>query len=99
MSVNATSHSITLSKRLSRFVHRHRFAVVGLWIVVAVIAKLGSPTWESIASDGDFDQLPSSMSSVAAERLLDSAFPSQRARSQIVLVFARDEEPLGMPTN
>ncbi len=90
-----TSTSLSLSERLSRLVHRHRVSIVILWLAMAVVARVGAPSWESIAADGDFDQLPSGMSSVSAERLLDEAFPGQRARSQIVLVFARDEAPLG----
>ncbi len=81
----------TLGDRLARWVFRYRVPIVVLWIVAAVFAKLCSPDWKSIAYDGDFDYLPARMSSVAGDRLLDEAFPTQRSRSQIVLVIARSE--------
>jgi putative drug exporter of the RND superfamily len=77
------------SDRLAQCVLRHRVAIVVFWIVAAIVARAFSPDWKSIAFDGDFDYLPASMPSVAGERLLDAAFPTQRSRSQIVLVVAR----------
>lgn len=80
-----------LSDRLAQSVHRHRIAIVVFWVVAAIFARVFSPDWKSIAYDGDFDYLPASMPSVAGERLLDEAFPTQRSRSQIVLVVARNQ--------
>ena len=42
-----------------------------------------------MAYDGDFEYLPTKMSSVAGGQLLDEAFPDVRSRSQIVLVLGR----------
>jgi RND superfamily putative drug exporter len=84
----------TLGDQLARLVLRHRLLIVIAWIVAAVVAKLFAPQWNSIANDGDFEYLPAQMSSVAGDRLLDQAFPTQRSRSQIVLVISRDEAPL-----
>ncbi len=80
----------TLGDRLASLVVHNRLTIVVFWLVLAVIASLFSPDWKSIAYDGDFEYLPASMPSVAGTRLLDQAFPTQRSRSQIVLVVARD---------
>jgi len=88
----ASSRNVAnLGDKLARVVIRFRVAIVFGWIAAAVIAKTFAPSWKDIAYDGDFDYLPASMPSVAAERLLDEAFPTQRSRSQIVLIVSRDE--------
>ena len=53
-----------------------------------------APVWNDVAYDGDFEYLPTKMSSVAGGRLLDEAFPDVRSRSQIVLVLGRKEDDL-----
>ena len=47
------------------------------------------PPWSSVALDGDLDQLPADTTTARAARLNAEAFPDDRAKSQIVLVFAR----------
>jgi RND superfamily putative drug exporter len=84
----------SISDRLARMVVQYRLVIVVGWILLALFFRLVSPDWKSIAYDGDFDYLPASMSSVAGERLLDQAFPTQRSRSQVVLVISRDGEVL-----
>ena len=87
-----------MSERVAAFVFRHRIAIIVFWLVLAFITRAFSPDWKTIAYDGDFDYLPASMPSVAGERLLDRAFPSQRSRSQMVMVIARDTDA-AKPTN
>ena len=89
-----SANETPLGDKLSRFVFRFRVAIVLGWIIAAVFAKSFAPNWKDIAYDGDFDYLPASMPSVAAERLLDKAFPAQRSRSQIVLIISRDGSSL-----
>ena len=79
---------------MANWVLRHRVAIVLIWSMAALFAKIFAPDWNSIAYDGDFEYLPARMSSVAGDRLLDQAFPTQRSRSQIVLVISRDAMPL-----
>lgn len=68
----------------------HAALIVATWLLLAVLAKGISPSWKSVALDGDFDYLPSTQNSVAGGRLLDRAFKGTRARSEMVLVFAKD---------
>lgn len=68
--------------------------VLGFWIVAAVGLKIVAPAWESIAKDGDLEFLPANLPSRVGQRLLDEAFPTQRARSRMVVIVQRDEAPL-----
>lgn len=80
--------------RLGRAVARHWFAVILFWIALVVVVRATAPDWDTITHDGDLAYLPPSMPSVAGERLLASAFPDRRAKSQIVLLIARDGHEL-----
>ncbi|MDV6031061.1 MAG: MMPL family transporter [Phycisphaera sp. RhM] len=83
-----------LTKRLARFVtHRWRPVLV-FWIIATVVLFAIAPKWKDVAYDGDFEYLPDRMTTVAAARVLDEAFPGDRARSQIVIVLGRKETSL-----
>ncbi len=84
----------SISHRWSNAVNRRPWWVLSAWVVIAVVLRSFAPAWNDVAYDGDFDYLPSTMSSVAGGRLLDQAFPGERARSQIVLVLGRHETAL-----
>jgi RND superfamily putative drug exporter len=84
----------SLSHRWARVVTIRWRWVLLIWIVVAIAIRLVAPAWKDVAYDGDFEYLPAHMSSVAGGRLLDRAFPGERSRSQIVLVFGRDAAAL-----
>ncbi len=64
------------------------------WVVLAIGLKIVAPTWDQVALDGDFDYLPSESTSRRGLDLLQKAFPDEKAKSQIVLVFAREDTPL-----
>jgi putative drug exporter of the RND superfamily len=74
----------------ARLVGRYRLGIVVGWLLVAIGSRLLAPSWDQVAFDGDFDYLPATMSSVAGGRLLDEAFPGDRARSQVVLFLGRE---------
>jgi RND superfamily putative drug exporter len=80
-----------LGSALSRFVVGYWGWIIAFWLIAAIAARLGAPSWDSIAYDGDFDYLPAEMPSVAGAALLDRAFPKDRARSQIIILIARDK--------
>lgn len=80
--------------RLGQIVHDYRWAVIAAWVAVAVALRLAAPSWRSVAFDGDLDQLPQSTTYARASRLNAEAFPQDRAKSQIVLVFGRADRAL-----
>lgn len=82
---------------LGNWVNRHWLAILIGWLVLTVGLKLVAPSWEQVALDGDFDYLPSEATSRRGLDLLQQAFPDERAKSQIALVFARRDAPLSLP--
>lgn len=84
----------SFSHRWASAVTKHWAWILVAWVVVAVGLRTAAPKWNDVAYDGDFDYLPADMSSVAGGRLLDRAFPGERARSQIVLVLGRRDQKL-----
>ncbi|KAA5545553.1 MMPL family transporter [Roseiconus nitratireducens] len=84
----------SLTERHATFVtERWRGVLLG-WLIVTSFLVAVAPRWKDIAYDGDFEYLPPDMNTVAAARVLDEAFPGDRARSQIVLILARRDHPL-----
>jgi RND superfamily putative drug exporter len=80
--------------RLGQFCFDRRWAVIAAWVAAALALRLMAPRWEQVAFDGDLDQLPADTTTYRAARLNAEAFPDDRARSQLVLVFARSDAPL-----
>lgn len=78
-----------LPDRLARFVTTRWRLILISWLIASVALFVTAPKWKDIAYDGDFEYLPERMNTVAAGRILDEAFPGDRARSQIVLVLGR----------
>ena len=79
---------------LGRLVGRHRWWVFCGWLFVLVLLKMIAPAWEEVAIDGDLEHLPEDTTIVRGAELSARAFPEDRARSQIVLVFARKGQAL-----
>ena len=82
------------SHRWADMVTRQWPWILAAWLVVTVTIRMVAPAWKDIAYDGDFEYLPDNMSSVAAGRLMDEAFPGLRSRSEVVLILGRDGERL-----
>lgn len=78
----------------SRVVTRYWPAVIVAWIVIAASLRLAAPKWQDIAADGDLSFLPASVPSSQGLRALEAAFPGSVTRSQMVLVFANEEQEL-----
>ena len=81
---------------LGKFVARYWWLVISLWLVAVALVLSFAPSWNDVTYDGDLAYLPDYMPSVRAERILEEAFPYDRAKSQIVLVYARNDQPLGI---
>ncbi len=76
---------------LGKFVARRWLLVILLWTGAVIGLRLVAPRWDDVTHDGDFAYLPARMPSVAGERLMAEAFPQYRAKSQLVIVVAREE--------
>ena len=80
--------------RLGYVVARYWYAVLAIWLVIAVGAFQLVPLWDEVKHDGDLAYMPVAMPSVRAEKLLAAAFPGRRSKSKIVIVASRDERQL-----
>src|SRR5687768_1133789 len=80
--------------RLGNLIARNWIAIVLAWFALAVGLGLVAPRWNDITHDGDLAYLPSRMPSVVGERLMSTAFPTNRARSTIALIVERDAAAL-----
>lgn len=76
--------------RLGEFVARHWLAIIVAWVALVPAVRWIAPAWDSVTNDGDLAYLPAEMTTVRGERLMQQAFPHNRAKSQFVLVFERD---------
>ena len=88
--------------RLGAFVVCRWQYVLAAWTLVTALLMWISPSWDEITQDGDFAYLPSEMTSVQAEAVLQDAFTEERSKSQIaVIIFRREgaltEEDLAFP--
>ncbi len=79
---------------LSRLANRGAWWVIAGWLLLAVSLRLAAPAWDDVARDGDLDYLPADVTSQQGASLLRAAFPNERAKSQVVVIFARDSAPL-----
>ncbi len=79
---------------LGEFVSRHWLLTILFWIALVFFVRLVTPEWDSVTYDGDLAYMPSHMPSVQGEMLLEKAFPDGRAKSDIVVVVARDDGPI-----
>lgn len=80
--------------RLGNFVSRHWLLTILIWIVVVVVVRRNSPEWDAVTHDGDLAYMPARMPSVQGERLLEQAFPEGRAKSDVVVIIAREDHPI-----
>lgn len=79
---------------LGNFVTRRWYWVIAAWLVLLVVTQKVTPRWNEVTYDGDLAYMPSVMSSVRAERVLDQAFPRRRSKSEMLVVFSRTSEEL-----
>ncbi|NOY41020.1 MAG: MMPL family transporter [Planctomycetes bacterium] len=82
--------------RLGRAIDKRRWLVIAAWFFVAIVLKIVAPPWSEVAMDGDLQHLPDSTTVVRGAKLSAQAFPDDRAKSQIVLVFARHKKKLSI---
>ena len=81
---------------LGQSIVSHRWWFLGSWILALVLLRTSAPTWQSVAIDGDLKHLPADTTTVRGMQLNARAFPDDPAKSQIVLVFARADQPLSL---
>ena len=78
----------------SKVVTRYWPVVIVAWIALAVGLKSVAPRWNNIAADGDLAFLPDTVPSSMGLRALNDAFPGTVSRSQMVMVFANEQQEL-----
>lgn len=83
-----------LAERIASLINRYWAWMLIAWLALAIGLKLVAPSWDSIAKDGDLEYLPPSVPSLRGERLLQEAFPNEKAHSQVSIVLSRDGAPL-----
>ncbi len=79
---------------LGQWIDRCRWWVLVGWVAVVLLLNAVAPSWKSVAIDGDLEHLPADTTIVRGARLSAQAFPDDRAKSQMVLVFARYDQEL-----
>jgi RND superfamily putative drug exporter len=82
------------AERIASLINRHWMWLLIGWVVLAVGLKMAAPTWDAIAKDGDLEYLPANVPSLRGERLLQEAFPNEKAHSQVSIILSRDGEQL-----
>ena len=85
--------------RLTRTVTTRWRWVLFAWMALSLACFFAAPRWKDIAYDGDFEYLPARMNTVAATRVLNEAFPTDRSRSQIVMLLGREDDPISVEDN
>ncbi|MEZ6109764.1 MAG: MMPL family transporter [Pirellulaceae bacterium] len=93
------SFSVPIAYRmqtLAKFVSRRWWAVMLFWAVAVALLRGFAPAWDDVTHDGNLAFLPADRPSVIGEQWLEEAFPYDRAKSQIVIVVAREDRPLEM---
>ena len=68
--------------------------VIVFWMAVAIGLRMVAPSWNRIAQDGDFQFMPDNLPSRVGQRWLERGFPEHRARSQLIIIVAREKEKL-----
>ncbi|MCC9603081.1 MMPL family transporter [Stieleria sp. JC731] len=86
------------TEKLAKTTTSRPWVVMACWVLITAGFISLAPKWNDIAYDGDFEYLPDRMNTVAAAKVLDEAFPGERARSEIVIVLGRDKVAEGTTT-
>ena len=80
--------------QLGRLLCEWRWGVLIAWLAAALLLNMFAPAWESVAIDGDLEYLPADTPVLRGVELSARAFPNDRAKSQIALVFSRPGQEL-----
>jgi len=81
-------------ERLGRLISRRWGLTILAWAALWAGLHWLAPRWNDVTRDGDLAYLPEQMISVQGERLLKTAFPQARSKSQIVVVLSRSDRAL-----
>ena len=75
--------------RLGRIVLRLRFVLVAAWIVAAAVFGVLGPSLAQVGSADETSFLPKSAESLAARKVISTAFPNDSAPATALIVFSR----------
>lgn len=80
--------------RFATLIARHWLFVILGWAAIVFGANHFAPVWDEVTHDGDLAYMPDRMTSVRGRKLMDKAFPNNKAKSQIALLVERRDGPL-----
>lgn len=72
--------------KLGNFIAKHRWWVIAVWVVLAVVIAAFSPKLSSVTSGDQTSFLPSKYESVQAQKIADKAFPQTKDDVEILVV-------------
>ena len=78
---------------LSRFVIRHPWVVILIWIGLTSILLLAAPRWDQVTKDDNVRFFPADSLSVIGQDLLEQGFPQDASSSALVLVYDTQDAP------
>lgn len=81
-------------QQLGNFVSQRWYVVIIAWVATLVLVAKFAARWDDVTYDGDIAYLPADCPSIRGEKLIQEAFPENRAKSQICFVVARKDGAL-----
>ncbi len=83
-------------QRLGNLVSRHWLLTIIIWIVVVVVVRRSTPSWDDVTHDGDLAYMPVDKPSVQGEQLLELAFPDGRSKSEAIVILSREDRSIDL---
>lgn len=80
--------------KFGRFVVRHRWLIILVWVVAAILIVKFSPTLSSVTSTNESKFLPGTYESVKAQNLAQKVFPKSNEGSDLIVISRKDDRPL-----
>lgn len=78
-----------MAQAYARFIHRFRFAIVVLWVLLVAGAMVGLPSLTTVVASQNANYLPANASVTVAQSLLNRVNPSHQSGSTAVIALYR----------
>lgn len=83
-------------QRLGEIVSRYWLVTIVIWIVLVIVVRRNTPSWDDVTHDGDLAYMPAYMPSVQGEQLLEQAFPDGRSKSEAIIILSREDREIDL---